>query len=494
MAATATAIQASSVDLEIANRLCDFVDDPLSYVRWAYPWGEADTILERETGPDPWQADVLKKVGYLLKHPEQRPTPYAGIQIAARSGHGIGKTALMAHLIQWFISTKESPEIIVTANTKEQLTTKTWRELAKWHGLMLHKHWFKWTATKYTNLFYPETWFAHAVPWSISRPESFQGSHEKWILVLFDEASAIEDPIWESAEGAMTTPNAIWIVFGNPTRNTGRFFECFNRFRDRWVRFQIDSRNSLRTDKQKIRQWIEDYGEDSDFVRVRVKGEEPRAGMAQFIPTDLVKQAIGRPLERTVFDWAPRVLGVDPARFGDDKSVITRRQGLKMWPQRKFRSIDTMQLVGYVIEEIRDFKPKAVFVDVIGIGAGVVDRLNQLGYNVIEVNNSEEATENQKYTNKRVECWARLKKWLKMGASIPDDIDLRTDLTGPEYGFDAGNRYQLEKKEDMKARGLDSPDCADSLAVTFAESIQLDDQDDGEDIPIDNLNDLPGYY
>lgn len=394
------------------------------------------------------------------------------IQVAVSSGHGIGKTALVAWIIIWFLSTRPFPQVVVTANTKTQLTGKTWRELSKWHGLAINRDWFEWTATKFELKAHRETWFAQAVPWSKNRPEAFAGTHEKYVLMIFDEASAIDDSIWDTAEGAMTTPGAIWIAFGNPTRNSGRFKECWGRLRHRWISRQIDSRTAKKANREKIDQWIQDYGEDSDFVRIRVKGIFPRASSTQFISEDLVDDAIRRVHETDAWSHAPRVIGVDVARFGDDQSVILLRQGLHIHRVRKFRGVNTMQLASYVAEEIDQYRPAATFIDVVGIGAGVVDRLRQLRYKVVEVNSGEKASDENRYFNVRAEIWDRMRQWLKVGA-IPDDVEMRTDLIGPEYGYDKRERIQLEKKEDMKARGLASPDSGDALALTFAMPVSI---------------------
>jgi hypothetical protein len=359
--------------------------------------------------------------------------------------------------------------VVVTANTKTQLETKTWRELAKWHKLMLNAHWFEWTASKFYYKQHPSTWFASAVPWSKERSEAFAGTHEKYVLLVFDEASAVDDVIWEVASGAMLEPGAFWLAFGNPTRSIGRFKECFpgGKFAHRWKHTKVDSRDVRRSNKEQIRQWIEDYGEDSDFVRVRVKGIFPRAGSTQFIPEDIVDMAMNAQMVPGSFDYAPVLIGVDVARYGDDRSTILVRQGRWLRKMRKFPGIDTMRLVGHVTEDIRQFNPAAVFVDAVGMGAGVVDRLRQLGYDVIEVNGAEKPLNEDLYRNLRAEMWDKMRDWLKQ-AYLPKDDELKADLCGIEYGFDEKNRIQLEKKEDMKGRGLSSPDLADALAMTFA--------------------------
>lgn len=439
----------------------------MGFVLYAYPWGVEGTALEHEAGPDEWQLEVLNDIkrGVLEKWP--------AIMEAVASGHGIGKSALIAWIIQWFLSTRSHPQVVVTANTASQLASKTWRELAKWHKLSINGHWFTWTATKFYLRDHPETWFASALTWNKDKAEAFAGTHERDVLLIYDEASMIDDAIWEVSDGAMSTKGAIWIAFGNPTRNTGRFHACFHRLRHRWRTRQIDSRTCKMADKAWADRLIEDFGDDSDYVRVRVKGIFPRASSAQFIGSDLVEAARGRHISEDSYRHAPKILMLDVARHGDDQSVILRRQGLACTGLRKLRVGDTMTLAGLLAQEIEDYKPDAVFVDATGIGWGVVDRLRQLGHSVIAVQTGEGAIDSKAHFNLRAEMWSKMRDWLKEGGCLPDDQELCDDLTGPMYSFDAKERVALERKEDMKRRGLASPDCADALALSFAQAVAV---------------------
>lgn len=458
---------ARNIEEQIADAVAEFVYDPFGYVLFVFPWGEAGTSLANEAGPDVWQEDILRAIGQGLLTAEQ------AVQIAVASGHGIGKTALIAWIIHWFSSTRPNPQIVCTANTKQQLEQKTWREVAKWNKLAINGHWFNWTATKFYLADSPEDWFAAAVPWSEERSEAFAGTHEKHVLVIYDEASKIADVIWEVTEGAMTTLGSLWIAFGNPTQNTGRFKECFGKFRHRWITRQIDSRTAKMANKKQIDQWVEDYGEDSDFVRVRVKGEFPRAGSAQFIPEDVIDRAAGRQIHLADYSHAPIVLGVDVARFGEDQTVLYVRQGLATLKVVKVRGKDTMWTASEAARLHDEMRCDAIFIDDTGVGGGVTDRLRQLNYKPIPVVVGESALNDKKYFNKRAEIWGLMKEWLSAGGCIPDDVELKDDLKGPEYGFDAKERLQLEKKVDMKARGLASPDTAEALAVTFAQPVRV---------------------
>jgi hypothetical protein len=416
-----------------------------------------------------WQVEVLE----YLKDALLDPAHTGAIRIGVASGHGIGKGALSAWIIQWYMSCRARPQIVVTANTQAQLLTKTWRELAKWHSLSLFRPWFQWTKTAYFKRGAEESWFAAAIPWNESKAEAFQGAHDKYVLILEDEASAIPDTIHDTIEGSMTTPQALWLKFGNPTRNTGRFKEIFpgGRLAHRWWTRQIDSRTCKKADQGQIAQWIHDYGEDSDFVRVRVRGEFPRAGSTQFIGDDLIQLAKTR--ERVDDQTAPIVIGVDVARFGDDRSVILVRQGPQILEKLIYREKNTVEVAGYVGEAIYEYKPQAVFIDVVGIGAGVYDQLVGLGHRrIFEVQAGAAALDPTHYANKRAEMWDGMRAWLESRGQLdPMDFVLPAELTGIEYGYDIRQRLLLEKKEDMKRRGLASPDEADALSLTFAQYV-----------------------
>jgi hypothetical protein len=446
--------------------------DPLAFVQAMFPW-ESDLLPNK--GPELWQASILNKIRLGLL------TPNEAIRQAIASGHGVGKSALVSWIIIWSISTMRDTRGVVTANTETQLKTKTWAELGKWFRMFLGKPLFKLTATAIFSAMpeHERTWRIDMVPWSERNTEAFAGLHNqgKRIVVIFDEASAIPDVIWETTEGALTDENTeiLWLVCGNPTRNTGRFKDCFGRFRSRWEITQVDSRQVSFTNREQIREWSNDYGEDSDFVRIRVRGVFPRLGTMQFIPSDIVDAATTREVSVHIHD--PLVVGVDVARFGDDASVIYIRKGRdgRSIAPIVLRGVDTMTLAGRVTEVYREYHADAVFVDGTGVGGGVVDRLRQLQVPIFDIQfgaKADRAFYPQEeasflYANKRAEMWGMMRDWLKGGA-IPDDNQLKLDLIGPQYGFNVRNEIQLERKEDMKRRGLESPDYADALALTFA--------------------------
>lgn len=452
----------------MAEDLADYTHDPAGFMRYAYAWGEKD--LEGSTGPRKWQAEINAIIGKHLQNPETR---YQPLFIAVASGHGIGKSAEIGMLTNWAQSTCEDAKTVLTAGTGTQLATKTVPEVQKWFRRACNVSWWDINATsiRYKSDKRQANWRADAITWSEHNTEPFAGLHNlgKRILLVFDEASAIADKVWEVAEGAMTDEKTeiIWIAFGNPTQNTGRFRECFGKFKHRWKPFQIDSRTVEGTNKEQIKKWEEDWGEDSDFFRIRVRGEFPRSGSSQFIPADIVAEC--RKYKASGFETLPKVLSVDVARFGDDQSVIGTRQGRKAKILAKYRGLSTVQLAERVIEFIKSEEPDATIVDGIGVGAGVVDQLKFRGFGkrLFEYTPSASAENVAAYYNRRSEIWGLMRDWLMAGAEIPDDPELASDLTSPEYYFSSKSQIQLESKEDMKSRGLSSPDAADMLAQTF---------------------------
>lgn len=466
----------TEVERELAQDLASFTHDPLGAVMYGFPWGVKDGPLEKFERPEAWQCEHLMEIGRKLKS-----NPHMPIQEAVASGHGIGKSADLGMVIWWAMSTHEDTRCNVTAGTDTQLRTKTAPEVAKWFRMAINAHWFNITATSIYAIDprHEKSWRVDFIPWNEKNPEAVAGLHNqgKRIVIVYDEASQIPEIIWETQSGALTDADTeiLWLTRGNPTRNTGHFKECFGRYRHRWYTRQIDSRSVSFTNKAQIQQWVDDYGEDSDFVRVRVKGEFPRAGSMQFIPSDLVDAAMAR--DPVCHVWEPMIMGVDVARFGDDQTVIAFRRGRDaatiQWV--KHRNIDTMTLAAEIARLADQEKVDAIFVDGVGIGAGVVDRLRQMKRECFDVQSGGKPSglyfdEPIKCKNKRVEMWAQMRQWLRIGA-IPDDMELEADLTGIEYGYDADNATQLERVEDMKKRGLASPDNATALALTFAEPV-----------------------
>lgn len=480
-----------NVDDLLANDMGRFYDDPLGFVMYAFQWGKIPALslvklpkryqdrFDSEYGCDEWACEILEYIGQQVKnHNFDLKKAVEPIRVAVASGHGIGKSSIVAWLVHWIMSTRPNAKGVITANTYEQLSSKTWAEIAKWHKLSITGHWFELTTSKgamrMRHRQFPDSWLCVAQTCREENSESFAGLHaaDSTPFYIFDEASAIPEKIWEVSEGGMTDGEPMWFAFGNPTRNSGRFHSCFHAQKHRWHTKQIDSRTVQITNKAQIQQWVDDYGEDSDFVRVRVRGAFPNASSLQFIPTGLAEGARLRPVEvdKSV---NTAVVGVDVARFGDDQSVIVTRIGrdARTIDIQKYRELDTMQLASIVaghINKLEQHYNVICNVDGGGVGGGVIDRLHQLGYmNVSEVNFGWAADNKAMYANKRAEMWATMREWLK-GGCIEDSHEMVTDLTTVEYGYNVRNQIILESKEELKKRGANSPDIADALALTFA--------------------------
>lgn len=419
-----------------------------------------------------WQAQLLESIEVSIKY--NRPC-----KVAVSAGHGVGKTTFICWLVLWFMFTRESPKIIVTANTHVQLMTRTWRELAKWHSLFQYKSLYNWQPTKYFKKSHPETWYATPQTWNISSPEAFAGIHGEDIMFIFDEASAIDPIIWETVMGAMTSGNRFWFAFGNPTRNTGGFYKCFHPYNpyinksqisnlpiNTWLNFQIDSRTISFTDKEMLQSWINNYGEDSDIVRIRVKGQFPRQSINQLISTEKINAAVNRhPYENS----APIIAGIDLASgTSDNKTVMVIRRGwevLHIIPI--YLPIEQVHLK--IAELVSEHAPSIICVDNVAIGTATYNLLRSMHLRVEGVNGGTPAIEHLKYNNRRAEIYFRLRDFIHEESScIPDNSELIEQLGQIEYSFDNRDRYMILSKMAMRSKGISSPDIADALAYTFA--------------------------
>lgn len=460
----------NNYDEELINDIARFEFDLYNYVLYVYPWGSGELV--DYDGPDSWQTDVLKDISDKLKVGSLNNFADV-IREATASGHGIGKSALVSWLVNWAMDTHEDTRGVVTANTDTQLRTKTWPEVQKWSRLRITSSWTEVTATSIYSKApgHNSNWRIDAIPWSKEKPEAFAGLHNKGkrIIIIFDEASTIDDKIWEVAEGAMTDENTqiIWCAFGNPTRNTGRFRECWRKFRKMWKTWQIDSRTAKMSNKQLLQEWIDAYGILSDFVKVRVLGMFPSMSVKQFISSDDVDKAYGLELRAEQYSFAPKILTCDPAWEGDDDLIIALRQGLHFKILRTLPKNDNDIQVATILANIEDEeKPQAVILDA-GYGTGIVSagRTMKRNWQAIWFNGE---SPDVGCLNMRAYMWNEMKKWIKSGGAIPKDQQIYDDLIGPETVPRLDGKIQLEAKKDMKKRGLPSPNKADALALSFA--------------------------
>lgn len=444
--------------------------------------------------PDEKQAAIMNEVAH---------NPMTSV----RSGHGIGKTAVEAWLIIWFLCTHPFPKIPCTAPTEHQLNDILWAEVSKWlrNNPALEKE-IRWTKERIYMRGYPEEWFA--VARTASKPDALQGFHAENLFFIIDEASGVSDVIFEPVLGALSTNGSKLLMCGNPTRVTGFFYDSHHKNRANYRTLHIDGRDSGRVDQEFIDMIIEMYGEDSDVFRVRVAGEFPKSLPDSFIALEWAEKA--SEMDSPEIERVARVdIGIDVARYGDDSSVIC--PVLDRCFQQKpeiYHHNDTMQLSGHAVQAIKRYArlyPYAtirVKVDCDGLGVGVYDRLSELQEQIIseverdrryaDEDNSLPAfrleviechfggeggkvSENDPvdYANSTGVMWGTAREALRTGTLklYPDDKQI-SQLSNRKYTIGSDGRIVLEKKETMKKRGLSSPDMADALALALYEPVR----------------------
>lgn len=466
-----------TVDDTLIERVRGFKNDPLGFVQWAYPWREPGPLAEYD-GPDTWQRELLIDIGREVRARKfDGITPVLPIREAISSGHGIGKSTTSGWITDWILSTRPNSVGTVTANTFPQLQTKTWPAILKWTRLCITSHWFTIGADKISAKCAPDSWFVSAQTCRRENSEAFHGQHaaQSTSWYLLDEASAVPDEIWDAAEGGLTDGEPMIFAWGNPTRNQGKFHRIvFGSERDRWKQRIIDSRTVKFTNKSLLEEWVSDWGEDSDFVRVRVRGVAPRAGDFQFIDHERVWEAQRR--EPKCFPDDPLIAGFDVSGGGTAWNVIAFRRGYDaktIPPVRipgEFTRGERGPMLAKLADVLRDDRPghqvAMMFVDS-AYGAPYVERLKSMGFsNVQEVNFGANSPDRHQ-ANMRAFMWNKLRDWLEFGA-IPSDNILENDLTGPCADRNRRDQLVLEGKADMLKRGIASPDNADALALTFA--------------------------
>ena len=407
--------------------------------------------------PLPWQREFL----VALARGERR--------ISVRAGHGVGKSTVCSWALVWFMLTRYPQKSVVTAPTAGQLFDALFSEVKRWVNALpeylrdnldvfsdriVHKH-------------APESSFMSARTSSADRPEALAGIHSENVLIICDEASAIPEPVFESAAGSMSGHSATTVLIGNPTRNTGLFFKTHHQLKSDWFTMHVSCRDNPLVSDDFIEQIKATYGEASNAFRVRVLGEFSLREDDVLIAAELVEGAMERDI---VLDrHEPIVYGIDVARFGDDRTCIVKRQGQIVTEIKSWTGADLMETVGRIVHEAETDKPSEICVDSIGLGSGVADRLRELGHNVRDVNVSESAAMNPQAARLRDELWLAVRDWLNQRTcKLPRSDELRQELCAPTYGFTSNGKIKVEGKSEMKRRGMRSPDIADALCLTFA--------------------------
>lgn len=411
--------------------------------------------------PDKWQEEFLAAIARGDR------------RISVRSAHGVGKSSAASWAILWHIVCRFPQKTVITAPTSSQLFDALFAELKATiqkmppvlQGLLVV------TSDRISLKAAPDESFISARTARAETPEALQGVHSQFVMLVADEASGVPEPVFEAAVGSMSGHNAVTLLLGNPTRTSGFFYRTHNSDRAQWTTFHVSAFDSKLVSKDFIEQVKQSYGEESNAYRVRVLGEFPRADDDTLIPLELVEDAIHRDVLGS--PTASIVWGLDVARFGDDSSALCKRKNnIVTEPIRRWKKLDLMQLTGAVKAEYDaagNARPEEILVDSIGLGAGVVDRLRELNLPARGINVSESPALGQTYANLRSELWHKAKQWLSQrDCKLPKDETLIAELVSPRYFFRSSGKVAIESKDDMKRRGLPSPDGADAFILTFA--------------------------
>lgn len=412
--------------------------------------------------PDDWQCELLEAVA----NPEIR-------RVSCRSGHGVGKSSAVAMAAIWHVLMRVPSKTVVTAPTSAQLFDACFAEM---------KNIAKKLKPPFDDLLEiksdrielkssPESTFISCRTSRQEQPEALAGVHSPSTLLLADESSGIPESVFEAASGSMSGIHATTVLTGNPTRNTGFFYDTHNRLKENWYTMHVSCIDSKRVSDDFVNDMKNRYGEDSPAYHVRVLGNFPPSESDTVIPVALIDHAMKNDVkihEDTVSIWA-----LDVARQGNDSSVLCKRQGPVIHPLTVWNNLDLMQLSGAVKAEYdavsSSKKPVEVIVDSVGMGAGVLDRLRELGLPARGLNVSERSMQKETYINLRAELWFKCKAWLEgMDVKIPHDDRLWAELAAPRYHFTSSGKIQVESKEAMKKRGINSPDRADAVCLSLA--------------------------
>lgn len=418
-------------------------------------------------GDDPWEKQV--EIAHSVWN--HRFT-------AVRSANGCGKTFILPRIALAFLHAFAPAVVINTAPTWRQVENQYWRNFREAYlrstvplGGKLYK----------TKLEIDEDWFALGLSTDENSTVKFQGWHAKNIMIIFDEASGISPAIYEAARGALSGGQMVrFVLIGNPNSNSGEFYEAFRDPAFNKIHISAFDIPNVKERKQLIpglitHEWVEEmkakYGEESDIYRVRVLGEFPQQATDTLISIDLIEKAFGA--ARELYNQNDEVIGLDVARYGDDNSAFVHRKGNTAKVLKVVYGNSTMELAGQAKLFLKEYPSARIFIDVVGVGAGVYDRLKEqpdVSSRVYGVNNAGKPRQEEDYINIRIESWANVRNWLK--DAILEKHEGFYQLAHPKYKINSNGKMQLESKEDMKKRGVPSPDVGDALALTLSKATE----------------------
>ncbi|RMH34170.1 MAG: terminase B [Acidobacteria bacterium] len=438
-------------------------DEIRNWQNFVLRYRNAPVLFVREVlhaEPDEWQAQVLEAIAAGER------------RISVRSGHGVGKSTCASWASLWYLLTRYTVKIVVTAPSASQLYDALFAEIKTWVRRLPGpvQELFEVKSERIELKAAPTEAFISARTSRAEQPEALQGVHADYVMLIADEASGIPEQVFEAAAGSMSGHNAVTLLLGNPVRSSGFFYDTHHRLAGEWRTFHVSCLNSQRVSPDFLRDMAARYGEDSNAYRIRVLGEFPKGDDDTVLPMELIEAAWQRDIE--IPRYTPEVWGLDVARFGSDQTALCKRRGRVVTEVRRWAGLDLMETAGAVFHEyeIAGVKPQEILVDAIGLGAGVVDRLRELGLPVRGINVSESAASSQKYANLRAELWFAMREWFaEKGCKIPRDERLIEQLAAVRYKFTSNGRLQIESKDELRRRMRgQSPDEADALALTFA--------------------------
>lgn len=372
-----------------------------------------------------------------------------------------------------------APAVVInTAPTWRQVENQYWRNFREAYlrssvplGGQLYK----------TKLEIDEDWFALGLSTDENSTVKFQGWHAKNIMIIFDEASGISPAIYEAARGALSGGEVVrFVLIGNPNSNSGDFYDAFRDPAFNKIHISAFDIPNVKARKQLIpglitHEWVEEmrakYGEDNDIYRVRVLGEFPQQATDTLISIDAVEKAFGA--DRELYKQNDEIIGLDVARYGDDDSAFIHRKGNWAKVLEVIHGNNTMELAGKAKRYLKDHPGAKLHIDIIGVGAGTYDRLKEqpdVASRVYGVNNAGKPRQEEDFINIRVESWVGVRDWLR--DAILERHEGFYELAHPKYRITSNGKMQLESKEDMKKRGVKSPNVGDALALTLARATE----------------------
>lgn len=408
----------------------------------------------------------------ILQAVEDAMAGNAKRRISVRSGHGIGKSTTLAWLVLWFLTCYKESQVPCTAPTSEQMNDVLWKEIAKWLNRMPAelKNKYEWTNTHIRVLENPAVWFARAKTARKESPEALAGIHGDYVMMIIDEASGVPEEIFNTAEGALTEENILVIMISNPTRINGYFFDSHNKDKKNWQTFAFSSIDSPLVDEEYVNRIVDKHGKESDEYRIRVLGEFPSGDTMD--DKGYVPLLIEDDIRQTIYgDFVGvKVMGIDPSGEGDDETVWVVRDNFKakVVAKEKISSEKSIAEKTLTLMDLHNIRPENVFIDNFGVGANVSKELalSRNRYSVNGVNVGDKAIDEESYINLRAESYDRIRKWLRGGGELVNHEGW-SELLSIKYRRDLSGRIQIMSKKDMRKEGINSPNVADALMMTF---------------------------